>query len=470
MDKDIHPMSPQKTSKSQQSLHALFSLFVLTVGLSGVIAGVWVAIALMVDPDALIWMNQYLPELNHLAETNRTSLQTLEEVRAKLERSGSRAGYPLQMQIGPYEDIILPVFARQPGCDAESVPPVPCESIRQLRVYRRAVDPEPFKRDQPIYRLISQVQIDSPTEASVIAPLQLEDGISNRHFPLTTLKWGNSALVNDRSQRWVHLTGEMVRAGQTIRYGQTIYYNANTTYIGSLLSWTSPANELPVWSKSGGNSSQMLLTVNQTSGLEPKFKAYQLQTNDFLPAPFELKAISLGLPVLQVPEYQEGLKLAKGGLWTKAQQRLQPLRKSAQWSDDAQGQLELISRHAQWSQDTVNRDRESMGEEVLAQLLDGRWDDALAVYQSAADRSEIDRLLADDRGVLWQRIRTAIADNPQDEGALVWGALLRASQDGPQGAIAWLEQQDSTVEWESLLTAHSSAPASTENAVELISE
>jgi hypothetical protein len=43
--------------------------------------------------------------------------------------------------------------------------------------------------------------------------------------------------------------------------------------------------------------------------------------------------------------------------------------------------------------------------------------------------------------VLWNRIKGAIAVDPEQKAVLTWGALLRRAQDGPEGAIAWLKEQ-----------------------------
>ncbi|MBP0013596.1 MAG: hypothetical protein J7545_05145 [Roseofilum sp. SBFL] len=448
MNEDTGSVFSETNPRRPSSLQALFGLIVLTLGFSSVMAGVWVALKLMVNPDALIWVNQYLPKTTQLGETNRRSLQTLDEIEEKLIQSGYTPGYPLQMKVGPYEDMMLPIFAHRQGCQPDAPGSPPCRYIDQLRVYRRISDPEPFEREKPMYQFINQLEIESLTEGFVLKPLNLTMETSNEFLPLTGLKWSNSALVNGESAQWVHLTGTITREGKEILYGQTIYYNPKTTYVASFASWTSPAHELPVWSKHPKWPKQPFLTVNQTVGLEPQFKMYQLQPRTFLPAPVELQPVSLDRMLLKGSEYTEAMQLAKSGLWTPAKQRLHGLWNLPGWSVDIQGQWELINRHTQLSAHNARQSWASPSQQILTRMIDGRWDEALQIYEASENREEMNRLLATDTGVLWNRIKGAIAVEPNHKGVLTWGALLRAAQDGPEGAIAWLKQQGVEEDWE----------------------
>lgn len=441
MNEDTGSVFSERDPRRPSSLQAIFGLIVLILGLSSVVGGVWIAFRLMVNPDALIWVNQYLPKTTQLGEMNRRSLQTLDEIEEKLIQSGYTPGYALEMKVGPYRDIMLPIFAHRQGCQPEAPGSPTCQYIDQLRIYRYISDPEPFEREKPVYQFINQLEIESPTEAFVLKPLNLETEHSNEPLPLTGLKWSNGDLVNSESAQWVNLTGTVTREGKEILYGQMIYYNPKTTYVSSFASWTSPANELPVWSKHPKWPKQPFLTVNQTVGLEPRFEMYQLQPRTFLPAPVELQPISLDRSLLKASEYTEAMELAKSGLWTPAKERLHGLWNQPGWSVDIQGQWELINRHAHLSAHNGKQSWASPSQQVLTRIVDGRWDEALEIYRDLESREEVDRLLATDTGVLWNRIKGAIAVDPEQKAVLTWGALLRRAQDGPEGAIAWLKEQ-----------------------------
>ncbi len=429
-----------------QSLSAFISILMLMVGLGGIIGGVWVAWKLMVDPDALIWVNQYLPKMTRLSETHRISLQTLGEIQTKLTQEGYYPGHPIPIKTAQYHDVILPVFTARPGCQPHGSPQ--CRAIDQLRVYRQISTPEPFVRDKLTYQLINQLEVKAPTEALVWKSLERLSGSgdraaisSDRPLPLTSLKWSNSALVNSPSQQWLHLTGAIATEGKTILYGQLIYYNPNTTHISAFLSWTSPTNELPQWSPLPQTPHQPLLIINQTVDLEPRFQAYQLHPRAFLPAPVELQEVDFDRFFLNSRTYQEGVKLARSGLWTPALERFE----LALQSETAPGmalnaQLALVQRHAQESRKRADQRWASPSQQVLTQIIDGRWEEALAVYELPENQAEIHQLLATDQGVLWHRIQGAIALDPHRQAVIVWRSLLRSAQDGAEGGRAWLEK------------------------------
>ncbi|WP_235526468.1 hypothetical protein [Nostoc piscinale] len=84
----------------------------------------------------------------------------------------------------------------------------------------------------------------------------------------------------------------------------------------------------------------------------------------------------------------------------------------------------------------------SPSEQVLADLIDGRWNKALKVFKASPQNvQEISILLKGEKGKLWNRVASALEVNPQQPDVLAWGALILAVQQGDASAIAWLEKQ-----------------------------
>ena len=56
------------------------------------IGATWVDLQLMVNPNALAWVNRYLPEWTQIPIEETTPPQSLSEIQAAIAQSGYRAG------------------------------------------------------------------------------------------------------------------------------------------------------------------------------------------------------------------------------------------------------------------------------------------------------------------------------------------------------------------------------------------
>ncbi|HEY9805426.1 MAG TPA: hypothetical protein V6D04_02590, partial [Candidatus Obscuribacterales bacterium] len=87
----------------------------------------------------------------------------------------------------------------------------------------------------------------------------------------------------------------------------------------------------------------------------------------------------------------------------------------------------------------------SPSQQVLTNLIDGRWARALSVFQASVDNShEVASLLEGDADRLWNRIEAALKVDPTQTDAKAWGALIVGAKKDKAAAIAWLKKQPKT--------------------------
>jgi hypothetical protein len=117
--------------------------------------------------------------------------------------------------------------------------------------------------------------------------------------------------------------------------------------------------------------------------------------------------------------------------------------KKKNWSATAQTQLDVIQLHAQLTESQAKQAWASPSQQIFANLIDGRWDDALLVFQSSESgdqMQEIAAMLKTDSGTLWERVETALKVNPNDSNVKAWGTLIVAAQQDRAKAIAYFKR------------------------------
>ncbi len=189
------------------------------------------------------------------------------------------------------------------------------------------------------------------------------------------------------------------------------------------------------------------LIVNQTIGMEPSFEIYQVKPHNFVHSPVQLEPISVTEPVLEDSHYRSALLLARSRLWSTSLKWLQSFqqRSPQQWSAATQAQLDLIRWHALATQNQAEGSWSSPGQQILANLIDGRWERALTVFESSVEASqETLGVLKTDKGRLENRIKASLRVSPDKLAVKSWGTLLIAAQQGQSAAIAWLKKQPHT--------------------------
>ncbi|MEQ8754144.1 MAG: hypothetical protein RID09_11585 [Coleofasciculus sp. G1-WW12-02] len=422
----------QKKSSANGCLVAFGAIAALIATGAIVTGGIWLGIRLMIDPNAAIWLNRILPGWTKIPIADASPPQTLAKIRDELRQNGLIAGELVSLNTGEtYREtpILLPILKSQPNCQTN------CQKIVELRLYQ----PVEFQKTDLAYQLVTQLAINEPEEYFVLSSTDAINGSASRSLAFTQFnRLENKAPATGF---WFNLWGVRLTDESPKTYGQILHYNPEQIHLSVLLEWQSPTDSPPYWQQVTGESTPELV-INQTVGLEPKFQVYQVQPRQFLLNPIQLTEISLNTFASDSPTYRNSLMLARNGLWSLAYRRLQQDEKNNE-SATVQAQLDVIRLHAQFTEAQANQTWASQGQQVLAYLIDGRWTDALQVFQTAAlngSAQDIANLLKTDTEGLWRRVEAALNISPNDRTVKTWGALILAAQEGRAKAISWLQQ------------------------------
>jgi hypothetical protein len=434
--KHIEKQPLKQTSRLRGCLVSLGALAVLLASGGVIVGGIWLGILLMVNPNAVVWLNQYLPEGTRLPVSATSPPKTLQAIQEEVRQSGLLPGEALPLSKNGLDDgstaLLLPILKSPPACQLD------CEQIVELRVY------QPTKPGY--YQLATQLAIAGPEEYFVLSSLlntDAERSSESHALPLTKL-----SRFDDKAPEpgfWFNLSGQRLSGDTPMTYGQVVHYNPDQMHLGVMLQWTTPNEQSPYWQQLTGDAKPELV-VNQTAALEPHFKIYQLRPRNFVPNPIALEEISLLQPALETQSFRNALLLARYGLWSPALQLLQSQKKN-NWSAAAQAQMDVIQLHAQVTQSQAKQAWASPSSSMLANLIDGRWADALLIFQSfvpGVQAQDIISLLKTDSGGLLDRVEAALKVNPDDMDVKSWGALILTAKQGRLKAIAWLQQRSKT--------------------------
>ncbi|MBW4440763.1 MAG: hypothetical protein KME10_05930 [Plectolyngbya sp. WJT66-NPBG17] len=406
-----------------------------------VVSSTWLSAQFIIDPRSVVWMNQYLPKHAKIPISAWDDPKTLREIQADLRRAGLFAGEPIRVETAikgkqKQIDLLIPVY-RPPGDGSD-------DRLTELRAYRLVFNPTPNKKEA--LQFVNQIEVRELREDFVTEPLVRARAInpsSDRPVPFTAIQ-----RFEDRAPRngaWLTLNGKLKQGDNSIAYGQVVYYNPTTTAMSVMLSWTSPDGEIPSWQAvPKGRPAEFV--VNQTVGLEPDFQVYQLRSVKRKNIPFQLQPISLSQSGLKEENgaFVDALFLARSGLWSNALEYMQSIKRQvgSDWTINAQSQMDLVARHAKVTKAQAEQPWANAGQQVLANLLDGRWERAAQFVQNpSSDRSEILDVLKFDPGRVQKRINAALTFDPARSQVQIWAVLRLASQQGKPRAIAWLAKQ-----------------------------
>ncbi|MHC5829279.1 MAG: hypothetical protein ACYT04_78535, partial [Nostoc sp.] len=102
----------------------------------------------------------------------------------------------------------------------------------------------------------------------------------------------------------------------------------------------------------------------------------------------------------------------------------------------------LIRLHSQLTKTQADKNWASPSQQVLADLIDGRWGKALQVFEASPHNTqEIVTLLKADEKTLWNRTVAALRVNPNRLDVQAWFALILAVQRGEEHTNSWLKAQ-----------------------------
>ena len=425
-----------KTSIKKQSwLSSMLAVGILSGSTALIGLFVWISLIFILNPEKLSWLNNVLPEWAKIS-SQQQHLQTLSQIKLNLKNQGQIAGEILPLDADAENSFLLPVFKQRANCQSD------CKYIVELRVYKLSQDTETQSAAQKYYHLATQLPVAGPEESFVIAPLvdaTSENQGSSISLPLNEVKRFEG---NISSGIWFYCQGQRIEGTSAIAYGHILHYNPERSNLQLMLSWTSPNGQLPKWQEVTNNGTKELI-VEQTIGLKPQLRVYQVQPANFFLDPIQLEEISLRPPALKDSAYEDALSIARSGLWTPAFEWLQFIQKQQKekMPAAAQAQIDLIRLHSQLTKIQADKIWASPSQEVLADLIDGRWQKALQVFEASPQNAqEIATLLKADQGRLWNRTEAALQVNPNRLEVQAWAALILAASKGQNRANFWLEE------------------------------
>jgi hypothetical protein len=411
---------------------------ILLSSASLIMAFAWISVLFIFNPDQVSWLNKILPAWAQIPLGNHERPQTLKQIQFDLSKKNQIIGETLPLYQDAKNSFLLPVFQQRANCQSD------CQELVELRVYERSEDLEFKSQSENYYYLATQLPVAGPEESFVISPLL--DGTSESQdistpLPLTEVQRfeGNTPSPGV----WFDLRGQRQQGTGAFTYGNIVYYNPERRNLLQMLSWTSPNGQLPKWQQITGDGTKELV-VNQTVGLEPQLQVYQVKPLKLFLKPIQLEAINLKSPVLKDSAYQNALSIARSGLWTPAFEWLKFIKKQRKGvlPEAAQAQMDLIGLHSQLTKTQAQKIWASPSQEVLADLIDGRWGKALQVFEASPHNAqEIATLLKADKKRLWNRTTTALRVNPNRLEVQAWFALILAAQRGEAHANSWLKAQ-----------------------------
>ncbi|MEA5450914.1 hypothetical protein VB780_20210 [Leptolyngbya sp. CCNP1308] len=411
----------------------LLGLVLVSLGISGglLLLGLSfrLGLRLMLDPEAL---PQVLARLQRSQQVALPPATSLDDLRQQAKVAQQRVGEPLRLEVSGTEGrdlVIVPVLEADSG------------AIVSLNLFQSEGSEGDLRAiaSLPIAAL-PQDTVRSPWLNSPQAPTALPDQFAfTQVVPLPAPPVATDGL-------WLTLEGTWQQQGLTLRYGQLLHVDPQAQRLELLIPWSSPANRPPQWADLDGDGPSDLI-VDETVGLEPALRGLQV-----MPGP-RLQSVSwVRVPVdagAQAVNYQQSLRLARGGLWHPAQTQLTNLKTTLaqDWNSAAEAQLRLMERHAAITRQQADQDWSTPTQQILALLIDGRWEPALTRLETSPELlPTLLNRLGVDQGRLWNRISAAAALPDPPPALYVWGGLaLKAQQNQPtqqDGATPdWLNRQ-----------------------------
>jgi hypothetical protein len=465
----------KKSEGKKKWLSSLFVIGILFGSVALLTAFICISFLFIFEPDKLTTLNNVLPSWAQLPIAKRQAPQTIEKIYANIKKQGYKPGEKTPLEEEGNKSFLLPIFHQRPNCFNN------CEEISEIRVYENATEKKYNAKSQVKSQLESQdyyyqtfqLSIQGPDESFVVAPLAAAGDNAASSVPLSLNTVGR---FDDTPSPgiWLYVRGDKLLGSGQIAYGHIIHYNPERNHLQMMLSWSSPNGELPQWQQVTGKADKELV-INQTIGLEPQIRVYQVQPAKFFLSPVQLGEISLKYPGWKDSNFQKAIAMAKSGLWTPGYDWLQSIKKQHKTKipEAALAQIDLIRLHSQATKTQANTSWASPSQQVLAYLIDGRWGEALKVFEASPDNSlETASLLNTDGGRLWNRVEAALKANPNQKEVQAWAALILSAQKGSLHANAWLKGQpkiskDSLTYIQSLLSELSGKGKITKNTVVL---
>ena len=387
---------------------------------------------LILDPDSL---PQVLAPWQRSGAAPLPPATSLAELRQQAEATQQRLGEPLRLGVPDAEGhgvLVVPMLAADSGA-ITSLTLFQAQGEELRAIATLAIDPLPQDTVMAPWLRSAQAPTAVPQTFPLSQVVRLPPPPLAAHGPEGT---------------WLTLQGTWQQQGLTLRYGQLLYVDPQAQRLDLLEPWSSPVNRLPQWADLDGDGPSDWV-IDETVDLEPTLRGVKVTAG----AAPRLQSVSwVAVPVdagAKAEAYHQALKLARGGLWSQAQAQLLDLKTAlAQaWNPTAEAQLRLMERHAAITRQQADQDWSTPTQHILALLIDGRWEAALAQLEASPELlPTVLNRLGGDRGRMWSRISAAAALPTPPPAVYVWGGLaLKAQQNQPtylDGATQdWLTRQ-----------------------------
>lgn len=362
--------------------------------------------------------------------------KSMSQIQSELKRSQLKLGESYSLKDGQILYTVLEIET---------------QNIREIRLYQPVRD-----RGEEKFLLVSTTTISGIDEYFVRSPLLKyitynppERLQPNRNrLPLkrfSLLDNPPKEIGGLRNGVWFTTLGNV----DGISYGQIYYFTSDKrSQLFELEAWTSPAGELPKWRNVLPSNKSSQLVVNQSQEFEPAFLIYQPEeaiTN--FGSKVQLRQITLNEAKNQPKAYQDALLMASVGLWTPAIEKfnfmISELRSQGKpLPPFLQEQYEFISLHSKITFEQAQNPNSNLGEKALINIIDGRWNDALAIANDPSYKGDkIAEMLAKYHPHIWQRVMTMLSFTGAKEIKL-WGGLVVLHRNGLRRAEQWLRSQN----------------------------
>jgi hypothetical protein len=420
------PLDVRGLVSSFSAVSGLLMVGALVVG-TGVLSAQF-----LISPKSIVWVNQYLPEGLQLQVPGWDQPRTMAEIADDLQKAGLKPGEKMVLGADKKDDIMIPVLETSSVCAQN------CDRIVELRIYRPVNHPYRNQKG-PHFRMVAQVIAEGLEDWFILSPMldaeAEKTGGNGDKIGFNIVE----QLGNERNEKgiWLTLKGEKADGDRNIAFGQLLHYNPKKAMLMPMEPWTSPAGELPAWQDITGDKRPEWV-VNQTIGLEPAFKVYQLHP-DGHPSGYRFKAIDLEKAALDNRSYIDAITLARSGLWSPALAYIENLKKQGgDWNTAAQVQMDFIAHHGKAMKAQADQPSNSTRQQVLISLMDGRWDKAIAAVKAEPeDQGDVMDLLQFDSGILGRRLATA--RNLNSSSALqAWNVAFVFAKEGKGAALKLL--------------------------------
>jgi hypothetical protein len=428
--------TPQKQPKRGNWLFSSLAIAILSASAGSIIFIGWLSILFIFNPQQLGWLNKFLPEWAQISLGNSEPPQTLKQIQLSLSKQQQIPGETLPLDDNQENLFLLPVFQQRLNCQSN------CRVLVALKVYQISTDLEFQAQTEKYYNLVTQLSVTGPDESFLLAAdSQLEHQEATTPLALNTVQRFEGKTPSPGV--WFNLSSQRQTEKGAVAYGQIVYYNPERQHLQQMLSWKSLSGQVPKWQQVTGHGAKELV-IDQTVGLEPQLQIYQVKSVKSFLNSIQLEEISLKPPAIEDSAYQNALLIARSGLWTPAFEWLQSIQKQRKeiLTTAAQAQIDLIRLHSQLTKIQADKIWASPGQQVQADLIDGRWQKALQVFEASPQNiPEITALLKADRGRLWKRSQAALKVNPNRPDVQAWTALILSVQRQEEHANFWLQSQ-----------------------------